>query len=145
VTKLAPLLLLGLALPSVAAPVPKGIKKTAPPTVVGEWREMTADADGQPIEPPTGYTWRFDADGTATVIWPNGTAVAAEYKLDPAQTPSTYDWTLPQHNARFVGVYELKGDTLRSAVVSAGQERPTEVRPGGKAEYRVFVRLTSAK
>ncbi len=127
--------------PLVAAPVPKSLKKAAPGSIVGEWREVTADADGRPTESPTGYTWRFEADGTAAVIWPNGNTIPAAYQLDHQTAPVGYDWTLTSGGHRFVGVCEVSGDHLRTVTVSAGKPRPTNLAAGQGVEYRTYVRV----
>ena len=143
-TRLAPLFALAFALaPVTAAPVPKAVKRAE--SIVGEWREVTPAPDGQPTESATGYTWRFEADLSAAVVWPDGTLIPAEYRLDPEGVVKGYDWTLTRHNTRFVGVYELSGDVLRTATVSAGKERPTEVKPGANVEYRTYVRVKPGK
>jgi uncharacterized protein (TIGR03067 family) len=123
-----------------AAPVPKAVKKGHGESIVGEWREMKHDAAGEPTAEATGYVWRLEADGTAAVVWPDGTVVPAAYKLFDDQTPKRYDWTLTQHTVQFAGVYEVRGDTLRTAVVSADRERPTAVQPLPRVEYRTYVR-----
>lgn len=128
---------------AVAAPVPKQLKRADATSILGEWQEVKADAAGEPTGTPTGYVWRFEAGGRAAVVWPDGTVVAATYHLDDTGNPGKYDWTLTQHAARFVGLYSLRGNTLRTVVVSAGRERPTEVLPVPAAEYRTFVRAKS--
>jgi uncharacterized protein (TIGR03067 family) len=130
---------------AVAAPVPKALKKPATDPLIGEWREMTADSNGQSTGQATGYIWRFEAEGIASVHWPDGTVVTAEYRLDRTLSPHRYDWNLPRHNARFVGVFEVDGDTLRTATTAAGRERPAEVKPGESVEYRVYVRATPSR
>lgn len=124
-----------------AAPVPKAAKKGNGESIVGEWREMRHDAGGEPTAEATGYVWRFEEDGTAAVVWPDGTHVPAAYKLFEDQTPKRYDWTLTQHTVQFAGVYEVRGDTLRTAVVSADRERPATVQPTPRVEYRTYVRV----
>lgn len=127
-----------------AAPVPKAVKKSPSDTLVGEWREVKHDVSGEPTPAATGYNWKFETDGTAAVIWPDGTIVPATYKLDDEGAVKKYDWTLTQHTVRFLGVYELRGDTLRTAVVSADHARPDAVKPIPKVEYRTYVRVKSS-
>ena len=127
-----------------AAPVPKVVKKSPSDTLVGEWREVKHDDSGEPTGALTGYNWKFESDGTAAVIWPDGTIVPATYQLDDAGSVKKYDWTLTQHSVRFLGVYDLRGDTLRTAVVSADWNRPTDVKPTPKVEYRTYVRVKSS-
>jgi uncharacterized protein (TIGR03067 family) len=125
-----------------AAPVPKALRgKSEPNALVGEWREMTVDAGGSSTGTPTGYVWRFEPDGKASVVWPDGTIVAAEYRLDPTGSPKGFDWVLPKHSARFVGVYEVSGDVLRTATASAGRPPASELRPAPQVEYRVYERV----
>jgi uncharacterized protein (TIGR03067 family) len=141
VSRLAPLaaFLLTAAL-LTAAPVPRSLRKAAPDSIVGEWREVKADADGRPTDAVTGYTWRFEADGTAAVVWPNGNTIPAAYKLDEQTAPVGYDWTLTSGGHRFVGVCEVKADLLRTVTVSAGKPRPSELKPAVNVEYRTYVR-----
>jgi uncharacterized protein (TIGR03067 family) len=141
VSRFAPLIAVLLIPPAPAAPVPKSLRKAAPDTIVGEWREVKAAADGKPTDTHTGYTWRFDADGTAAVVWPNGTVIPAAYKLDDQTAPTGYDWTLTSGNHQFVGVCEVNGDVLRTATVSAGKPRPTALAAGPGVEYRTYVRV----
>lgn len=141
-SRLAPLVAFLLSvIPAVAAPVPKSLMKAAPDSIVGEWREVKADADGRPTDAVTGYTWRFEADGTAAVIWPNGTTIAAAYKLDDQTAPVGYDWTLTSGGHRFVGACEVSGDLLRTVTAHAGKPRPTDLTPAVNVEYRTYVRV----
>ncbi len=140
-SRLAPLAAFLLtAAPLSAAPVPKSLRKAAPDTIVGEWREVKADADGRPTDALTGYTWRFDADGTAAVVWPNGNVIPAAYKLDELTAPVGYDWTLTSGGHHFVGVCEVKDGVLRTVTAHAGKPRPTELTPAPNVEYRTYVR-----
>jgi hypothetical protein len=71
-------------------------------------------------------------------------AVAKEipFRIDPTKQPKTVDDLLPGGQS-ILGMYELKGDTLRSCVAPAGKERPTRfaAEAGSGHTLRVFRRV----
>ena len=64
------------------------------------------------------------------------------FSLDPAKNPKTVDDHLP-NGQQIHGIYERDGDTLRSCVAPAGQNRPTEftAKAGTGRTLRVFQRV----
>jgi uncharacterized protein (TIGR03067 family) len=137
-------LLAQLVPPLAAAPVPKVVRpKGDAERIVGTW-----SPDGGKAQ-----WFRFDADGTQT-------AWRAEYRhspnvytvtLDPTASPKRMTWTAKgETDPSSQCVYELDGDRLRVAYVTAGEPWPAEVEavapePGRGRFFVAQTRETSAE
>ena len=122
------LMLLFAAPAALAAPVPKELRKSGLSRLVGSWKQESPGVDN---------TWKFSADGTATITDPMGRQTAGiKFAFDPNTDPIAFDWVCPWGS--WYGVCELKGDTfvtyLRSGKAAA--VRNTELKDPGVEAYR---------
>ena len=132
-------LLLLLAAPALAAPVPKSLKAKRPDAevFVGTW-ELAEGTNG--VRP---YTWTFDEDLT---MWSKSTAENGRgskwlIKLDPDKSPKEID--LNSDGTSYLGIYTIDGDEIR--LVYNG-ERPADFDTNQKANnYTVLRRVRHGK
>lgn len=119
-----------LAVPAFAAPIPKEYRQKADDLsrIVGSWTPF----------PGGGEPWQFFADGTAKLPGRGSNEPPILFTMDPKSTPKTFMWK-PSWGT-WNGVYELKGDEFRIAIVSGNGARPTEAKPGTGYEYYEFRR-----
>jgi len=131
-------LLLLLAPLVSAAPVPKELKRGGDDqAILGTW-DMVLHSNGGGPPTPQAVKWELGKDGQAFIINPN--RIAITYKLHQATSPKSFDWNWP--GASHMGLYELKGDTLKVVIMSAGgAARPTELKPAEGAIYCEFQRV----
>jgi len=112
----------------------------------GTWTMLEGVAGGAPL--PAGYlaSMRRVLKGTTlTVTLNDGIFFVAEIKLDPKATPKTIDYHMTagfQPGAEQLGIYELKGDTLRSCFGAPGAPRCTEFKsvPGDRRTVAAWVK-----
>jgi hypothetical protein len=130
--------LVALALPLVAAPVPKGMKakKSDAERIVGIW--VQADS-------PNAADWFFNADGTCGVGDPDKPGCRAIYKMDETQTPPHLDWSQDDGKSWYLDAYELSGDVLKMSAVGPGGVRPTTVDPKNGHQWIHLIRKESKK
>ncbi|MGE0129499.1 MAG: TIGR03067 domain-containing protein [Blastocatellales bacterium] len=65
---------------------------------------------------------------------------AATLKLDPSQSPKTFDSMVtegPNKGTVILGIYEIDGDTLRACFDPEGKKRPTEFKAESGAQTLV--------
>lgn len=121
------LLVLIVAVPVVAAPVPKAVKKKVDSqTILGKWEGgLAGTAKGG------GYVFRFADDGKCgiTNIGPNGRENGAEYQLHPDKSPRQMTWWNGAERTEWRCVYELDGDTLKVVFVHQGTDIPPDAAP----------------
>ena len=130
-----------VALPAVAAPVPKALKKP-PASPDGHWHLIEFSSNGTPETSLHGFarhavikdellTWFRDGQQS-----PHASEKFAI--IDPAR-PHVRRWG---YNP---GVYEMDGDTLRACCRYGGGEELTECKPGKGIHYYVFERVKEEK
>jgi uncharacterized protein (TIGR03067 family) len=95
----------------------------------GTWKMTKAEASGKVLENEISdkQTWNF-ADDKIIVRYADGMKIKWDFKLDPTQKPKEIDlWLadLPSMGAKFLGVYELDGDTLKVSYTRVQGERAT--------------------
>jgi RNA polymerase sigma-70 factor (ECF subfamily) len=124
-----------------AAPAAQG--PTDPLAIRGTWRVHAASANGKhlPRETSTDQVWVITGE-TITVFYDDATTDQWTYKLDPAAKPRAIDCkalTGFRADGVAVGIYELRGDSLR-VCLSWGQppQRPEEFDLGEDRGRRVF-------
>ena len=132
--------LLLLAMPVLAAPVPKSLKKQAPTSPDGAWRLLNFSGDGaEPTVPQSmALDWVIEGDYIAPT---NRAAWTAQAKgtpnftrLDPDR-PNLRKWgTMP-------AIYEVDGDSLRCCYAHDGRKELTECKPGPGIHYYTFTRV----
>ena len=147
-TMLALVLMLFAAPTAFAAPVPKELRKTERNTIVGVWIVTGSCNGGGQINPPDGSSWKFDADGQATIIRKAGdTAGGIKFAIDPKTEPKSFDWVCPW--GEWYGVYELKDDTftiyLSSKKQAPDKGRNMQLNTGPGIEMYSFTRSGAAK
>jgi uncharacterized protein (TIGR03067 family) len=116
-----------LAAPLVAAPVPKSLKKAEPDEerILGRWVcEQAAYGPAEFTASHKNDVWTFAPPGEKSgQLTPTGTRYTLEYKILPAADgPRPMDLALSGN--KYLGVYELKDDTL--TIAFAGQ-RPASL------------------
>lgn len=99
--RFAIVVLLIASFPALAEPVPKELRKSRASRIVGTWLQDAPDVN----------TWRFAADGTATITDRLGKKTAGiKYAIDDGADPLAFDWVCPWGS--WYGVCELKEDTF---------------------------------
>ncbi len=130
-------ILLLLALPLSAAPIPKELRAGDEMRLVGVWHLKSAKFGDGDYTTAVGTKWTLGGDGKALRDRPNEGLGKAEFKIDPKATVKAFDWITDEGNT-FLGVYELDGDTFR--VTLATGARPTACKPGEGAYHFEFRR-----
>ena len=138
------------ALVGIAAPVPKGIKKT-PPSLDGDWRMESMEVNGK-MNPPTPREYNiWKVKGEAMQLVREGdTTKEGVYPCrlvsnQPAEGLATFEYTVQQNSYNRRGVCELDGDTLRVAFEFDASKPPTDLKSGPKATVYTFKRLGEGK
>lgn len=99
----------------------------------GTWRYVSFTANGEkmPQEQLDRMTVTYDGDRW-TVKDGDKMVVAGTQKLDPTKKPAQMDSEVTEgegKGATMLGIYELKGDTLRVCFDPQGKDRPTSLTP----------------
>lgn len=132
-------LILLLAAPALAAPVPKELKhRSDAERYVGTWETVISESGGQPYSKAR---WTFDEKLMMTSNpLPGGVGGPSIWiiKIDPKQTPNTIDI------GSYPGIYEIDGDDIKIAYTTGGP-RPTEVKSGNSVYYTVLRRVPESK
>jgi uncharacterized protein (TIGR03067 family) len=139
------LLVLIVAVPAVAAPVPKAVKKKADAhAILGKWQGGLARA-GQGNS--TSHMFRFGDDGKCGITNTpgNGRENGAEYELHPEKSPRQMTWWNGTERTEWRCVYELDGDTLKVAFVHQGTDIPADAAPRAGVTVYELKRLTDDK
>jgi uncharacterized protein (TIGR03067 family) len=107
--------------------------KKALAQIQGTWRYVAVVTDGKktPAEELKGVTITFTGDKWV-VRKGDKTVLAGTQKLDPDKKPAQVDAVTTEglgKEAMMLGIYELKGETLRMCFDQQGKERPTSFTP----------------
>ena len=89
----------------------------------GEWRIVTAETGGQPVESKT--VAKF-AGAKCTLTDPGFPAVVNTVAIRPSKDPMWMDITNPVTKQTFLGIYKLDGDSLIATFQSEKAGRPTQ-------------------
>jgi uncharacterized protein (TIGR03067 family) len=96
-----------------------------------------AETNGKeaPIEALAGISITFDK-ATLTVKRGEETVLTGTFKPDPTRTPKEYDATSSGGGKKLnsIGIYEIKGDTLKVCYTPKGGMRPKEYSTKGGTE-----------
>lgn len=135
--------LLVVALPLVAAPVPKGLKKPPDGTeVYGTWQLVRYDIKGQPGGFAKNTDYRFEAGKSFVVYTDSGSEAPLGYTFDAAGV----EWRTNPNAKPALGSYKVDGDTLYLVhAYDPTDPRPTEFAPGERVFYAELRRKPSAK
>jgi uncharacterized protein (TIGR03067 family) len=93
----------------------------------GTWEVVSAVADGKKQPPPKEKATVTNKDGKYTLKVGDTMVGGGTVKIDPSASPATVDITPssgPDKGKSVLGIYEVKGDTLRSCIAPAGKPRP---------------------
>jgi len=113
-----------IAGPSLGGDVDGDLKK-----IQGTWRFVSEEMDGKmrPPETLTKLTITFTGDKFA--VKDDGKVVqAGTHKLDGSKKPGHVDATITEGEGKggtMLGIYELKGNSMRVCFDLAGKDRPT--------------------
>jgi len=96
----------------------------------GTWKFVSQEMDGKPSpkEELAKQTITF-ADDKWTVRQDGKVVRAGTHKFDPAKTPAQVDALVTEgedKDSTMLGVFELKGDTLKVCFDPKGKQRPTD-------------------
>ena len=131
--------LLPIALPVIAAPVPKALNK--PPSLDGVWRLVEMNGTPCPEATTDAVTWVVDGE---RVSWRVGGAETLRVRLERPLHDLSGQAELHSSGpspATQPGVFESEGDDLRVCVGSAGGKRPADCSTGPDRALFVFTRV----
>ena len=97
--------------------------------IQGTWRFVAHEANGQKTPADEVAKLKITFTGDKYAISRDGKVVQeGTNKLDPSKTPAHIDAKITEGDGKghtMLGIYELKGDTIRVCFDTAGKERPT--------------------
>jgi uncharacterized protein (TIGR03067 family) len=103
----------------------------------GTWTPVSAESNGKeaPKEALAAISITFDKD-TLTVKRGEETVLSGTFKPDPTKTPNQYEATSAGRGKKLnsIGIYEIKGDTLKVCYTPKGGMRPKEFSTKGGTE-----------
>jgi uncharacterized protein (TIGR03067 family) len=101
--------------------------------VQGTWKFLSHEMNGQPTPREEVEKLKISFSGDKFSVTEDGKVLqAGTNKLDPTKKPAHIDATVTDGQGKGVtmlGVYELKGDTLRVCFDPTGKQRPTGLTP----------------
>jgi uncharacterized protein (TIGR03067 family) len=114
----------------------------------GVWKVVAVEKDGKKLgeEQLKGVTVRFDASGRASGHKGDKVLFEATFRIDPTKEPRTIDAVQTSEGENKgkpnPGIYEIKGDTLKTCIAESGKDRPTafSAGPGSGHTLRVYQR-----
>jgi uncharacterized protein (TIGR03067 family) len=113
----------------------------------GTWTFESSEFDGKalPAGELKGLILIFEGD-KHTVKKGDEVMQVGIQKLDPSKTPKAIDVTITEGGSKgavMLGIYEIKGDTLRVCFAAQGKTRPTQFKsaPGSQTFVNVHKRV----
>lgn len=124
-----------LAVPALAAPVPKELRapKTDLEALQGEWVVVESSTYGKPT--PQSHGIRYTVTGNAVRVTRTDGGGDGTITLD--EKAKTYSWKMPW--GTWAGRYRLDGDRLVMSAVG-GDKPPADLQPGPAVEYDILSR-----
>jgi uncharacterized protein (TIGR03067 family) len=115
----------------------------------GAWAVISVEKDGKklPDAQLKALVVRFEENGRASGARGDNTLFEATFRIDPTKTPKRIDAVQTSEGENkgkaTPGIYEVKGDTLRTCIAEPGRERPTafSATPGSGYTLRVYQRV----
>ncbi len=95
----------------------------------GKWQFVSITSDGKDVPKDLVKVARLTISGKRFTLRTNTESHTGIINLDPAVYPKTIDVTYnsgPERGKKALGIYELKGDTLKVCMGVVGAKRPTE-------------------
>src|SRR5207244_1307339 len=100
----------------------------------GEWSMVSGEANGEALpEEVVKGAKRVSKGGETTVSLNGEVFMKAKYTVDPSKKPKAIDYAVTEGMAqgkKQLGIYELKGDTLKVCFAAPDQERPSDFKGG---------------
>src|SRR4051812_3915483 len=94
----------------------------------GTWKFVAQEMHGKALPPEEGKS-RITFDGDKWLVRADGKVVqGGTHKFDPTKKPGQVDAAVTEGEGKgttMIGIYELKGDTMRVCFDLIGKERPT--------------------
>jgi len=141
------IVLLLFAVPAVAAPVPKTLKKAATADGVWEWVEFNGNDGKMGYNIPKPTYWRIEGDlistGKRTVDELFSTPLTHTMTVRDGQQPNLR--TFDTGGTKYSAAMELDGDTLRWCYATDPKQTITECKPANGVYYYVFKRMKVEK
>ena len=131
-------ILLLLAAPLVAAPVPKAVKKASSPD--GRWRlvEFSNNGQGESVQ-SMARNWQIKGETISCWLDGQSSAGGSKFGAPNPDKPNERVWgTMP-------AAFEVDGDTLRACYAHDGRKEMGECKPGKGVAYYVFERVKEEK
>jgi uncharacterized protein (TIGR03067 family) len=95
----------------------------------GTWRFVSQEKEGKPRPPEQVAKLKITFTGDKWAVSEDGKVVqAGTHKLDPTKKPARVDAVVTEgedKGSTMLGIYELKGDTMKVCFDPQGKERPT--------------------
>jgi uncharacterized protein (TIGR03067 family) len=108
----------------------------------GTWQAVSEEVDGRKARPmELEKTFLVIEGDRYTQRLPDATRKGT-FKINPSKTPKQIDITQadgPDKGKTMLGIYELKGATLRYCVAAPGKDRPREFTGKAGSGCRLFV------
>jgi uncharacterized protein (TIGR03067 family) len=118
--------------------------------LAGTWQAVSYELDGKkaPAEDLQDVQLVIDADGKAIARKAGQAFIGGTTEIDPTRTPRAIDiaYTVGEIKGQTaLGIYEVKGDTLRICRSNPGKDRPTEFssKPGSGHTLMSYRRVKS--
>ena len=111
---------------AAAAPIPKKLRKSPTPNIIGTWR----------VSDSTREVWIFRDDGTAGYgsSYPKFDGAAA-FTFDETVRPHEITWCQDSAKSQYLGIYEYVDDVLTINFSASGEDRAKKItdRSSGRA------------
>jgi uncharacterized protein (TIGR03067 family) len=127
---------------------PKKAGRTDRARLQGAWKVVSGEANGKPAPEDAVKGARMVFQGNrVTARTDNGKTRSLTFKLRPGRRPKAIDLTNPARKQTLLGIYSLKGDTLRVCFGAPGAARPKTLaaKEGSNAVLFVLKRIPSGK
>ena len=96
----------------------------------GEWTMISGEIGGQKLPDDYVKSAKRTCKGNETTVIIGGAVFfKATTSVDPTKSPKTIDYAMtegPSKGKTQLGIYELKGDTVRFCMAAPGKDRPTD-------------------
>ncbi len=115
--------------------------------IMGRWQVLARESGGESLDmTDRDFSITFGADRYRLVI--NGrTRQDGTFTLDPKRQPHRIDWTarVDGKEHRVLGLYELRGETLKLCMADAGEARPVKLSTAGLGYVVLYTLRRSAR